>query len=48
MSCLFSGKRPFLRSLYLTPFLLSGILSAYKLSFVKSDADPTSYVFAVR
>ena len=43
----FSGKRPFLRSLYLTPFLLSGILSVYKLSFVKVDNDPTSYVFAV-
>lgn len=39
-------NRPFLRSLILTPYLVSGILSVYKLSFVKLDPDPTSYVFA--
>tara|TARA_Y100000389_G_scaffold201265_3_gene243530 strand:+ start:1384 stop:2460 length:1077 start_codon:yes stop_codon:yes gene_type:complete len=39
-------NRPFLRSLFLTPYLVSGILSVYKLSFVKLDPDPTSYVFA--
>jgi len=41
------GDRPFLRSLILTPFLTSGILSVYKLSFVRSDANPASYVFAL-
>lgn len=40
-------NRPFLRSLFLTPYMCSGILSVYKLSFVKLDTDPTSYVFAV-
>jgi hypothetical protein len=40
-------NRPFLRSLFLTPYLVSGILSVYKLSFVKLDADPTSYVFSL-
>ena len=40
------NTRPFLRSLFLTPYMLAGILSVYKLSFVKLDVDPTSYVFA--
>lgn len=39
-------ERPFLRSLFLTPYMAGGILSVYKLSFVKLDTDPTSYVFA--
>ena len=39
-------NRPFLRSMFLTPYLVSAILSVYKLSFVKMDPDPTSYVFA--
>jgi hypothetical protein len=39
-------QRPFLRSLFLTPYLVSGILSVYQLSFVKGDSDPTSYTFA--
>ena len=39
-------NRPFLRSLFLTPYMVSAILSVYKLSFVKTDPDPTSYIFA--
>lgn len=38
---------PFYRSLVLMPFLLSGLLSAYKFSFVKIDPDPTAYIFAL-
>lgn len=41
------GQFPFLRSLVLTPFLLSGILAIYKLSFVKADSDPTGFMFAL-
>ena len=41
------GDYPFLRSLVLTPFLLSGILAVYKLSFVKADPDPTGFMFAL-
>ena len=41
------GEFPFLRSLVLMPFFVSGLLSVYKLSFVKNDSsNPTSYMFA--
>lgn len=37
------GEFPFLRSLVLLPFFVSGLMSVYKLSFVKNDtANPTS------
>ncbi len=39
--------RPFVRSLVILPFTASALLSVYKLSFVKSDAEPTSYMFAL-
>jgi len=41
------GEHPFYRSLVLTPFLLSGILAAYKLSFVKADDHPTGFLFSL-
>ena len=41
------GDRPFLRSLVLTPFLLSGTLSVYKLSFIAVQADAVAYMFAL-
>lgn len=40
------GEYPFVRSLVLAPFLLSGILAVFKLSFVKSDPDPVGFMFA--
>lgn len=40
------GDKPFLRSLVLTPFMGSAILSVYKLSFVKEDSNPTAYLFS--
>ena len=41
------GERPFLRSLVLTPFLLSGTLSVYKMSFIGVQADAVAYMFAL-
>lgn len=40
------NKQPFRRSLILLPFLLSGILSVYKLSFIQAHPDVTGFMFA--
>jgi len=37
---------PFLRSVVLMPFMVSGILSVYKLSFVAVGSQPAAYIFA--
>jgi len=41
------GEYPFLRSLVLFPFLLSSVLAVYKVSFLKSDANPTGFMFGM-
>ena len=41
------GDFPFLRSLVLFPFLTAATLSTYKLSFLKQDDDPVSYMFGL-
>jgi len=41
------GDYPFIRSLVLFPFMISGLLAVYKLSFVKADPDPTGFMFAL-
>lgn len=41
------GDYPFLRSLVLFPFLIAAALSTYKLSFLKQDDDPISYMFGL-
>lgn len=40
-------EKPLLRSVLLFLFAGSAYLAAYKLSFVKSDADPVSFMFAI-
>lgn len=39
------GDFPFLRSIVLMPFILSGVGSVYKLSFVKADENPVGFLF---
>lgn len=40
------GDRPFLRSLVLMPFLSSGVVSVYKMSFIAVETDVIAWMFA--